>query len=183
MARRDEKRAEIVETLAGHLLAAGLGETGLRRLAAVAGTSDRMLLYYFENKEEILGEVLTRIASGLTEGLAGIVGDEPLPPARALEGIWPLIHDPGARDQLRLWLDLSSRASRGDAFSQEVVARIREDWVAALSAILDVPTEDERRTLALLMMSAIDGQVVLFPDDPVQGSVAIAALVAALERD
>ena len=181
MARRETKRAEIIGTLAEHLLSAGLGDTGLRRLAAVAGTSDRMLLYYFENKEEILAEVLAHIASGLTAGLGGLVGDEPLPPARALEGLWPLIHDAAARDQLRLWLDLSSRASRGDAFYQEVVARIRENWVAALSAILDV-ADGERRALALLMMSAIDGQVVLFPDDPTQGSEAIAALVAALER-
>ena len=49
MTRRDERRAKIVEKLARHVLRAGLGGTGLRRLAAVAGTSDRMLLYYFEN--------------------------------------------------------------------------------------------------------------------------------------
>lgn len=181
MTRRDEKRAAIVEKLAAHLLSAGLGGTGLRRLAEVADTSDRMLLYYFENKEEILSAVLARIASGLTGSLEAILGKVPLPPARVLETIWATIKQEAAANQLRLWLDLSSRASRGDPFFQEVVARIGADWVAWLSGILDVPDED-KPALAVLMMGAVDGQVVLFPTDLAKGDEAIRELVRMLEE-
>ncbi len=181
LTRREEKRAGIVEKLAAHVLSAGLGETGLRRLAAVAETSDRMLLYYFENKEEILSAVLGRIASGLTDSLEAILGNAPLPPARALETIWATVREDAAADQLRLWLDLSSRASRGDPFYQEVVARVGADWVAWLSKILDVPAED-KAALAVLMMGAVDGQAVLFPTELAKGDAAIRELVGLLEE-
>lgn len=182
MTRRDEKRAKIVEKLARHVIEAGLGDTGLRRLAEVAGTSDRMLLYYFENKDEILGAVLTRIASGLAESLETILGTGPLAPARVLETIWETLKRDVFANQLRLWLDLSSRASRGDPFFGEPVARIREDWIAWLSGILDAP-EADKAALAVLMMAAVDGQVVLFPGDLAMGDAAIQELVGMLERD
>ena len=60
--------------------------------------------------------MLTRIASGLAEALEEILGTAPLPPARALETIWETLKDDAFADQLRLWLDLSSHASRGDPF-------------------------------------------------------------------
>jgi AcrR family transcriptional regulator len=181
LTRRDERRAEIAEELARHVLRAGLGDTGLRRLAAVAGTSDRMLLYYFENKEEILTAVLTRIASGLAESLGTSLGTVPLPPARALESIWNTLKGDAFADQLRLWLDLSSHASRGDSFFGAAVARVREDWIAWLSGILDAPDAD-KVALAVLMMAAVDGQVVLFPTDVAKGDAAIGELVRMLDR-
>jgi AcrR family transcriptional regulator len=181
LTRRDEKRAEIVEKLARHVIEAGLGDTGLRRLAEVAGTSDRMLLYYFENKDDILGAVLSRIASGLAESLEAMLGAGPLPPARALEAIWKTLKRDVFADQLRLWLELSSHASRGNPFFGEAVARIGRDWVAWLSEILDAPQAD-RAALAVLMMAAVDGQVVLFPTDLAKGDAAIRELVRMLER-
>ena len=181
MTRRDGKRAEIVDKLVGHVLDAGLGDTGLRRLADVAGTSDRMLLYYFENKEEIVGAVLGRIASDLATSLEAILGGAPMPPARVLEAIWNTLKSDAAANQLRLWLDLSSHASRGDPFFGEAVARIGADWIDRLSAILDVP-EADKAALAVLMMAAVDGQVVLFPTDLAKGDAAIAELVTMLGR-
>jgi AcrR family transcriptional regulator len=181
LTRRDQKRAEIVAKLFRHVLAAGLGDTGLRRLASVAGTSDRMLLYYFENKEEILTAVLSEIASGLAGALEAILGTAPLPPARALETIWETLKQDANARQLRLWLDLSSHASRGDPFFGEAVARIGEDWVAWLSGILDV-REQDKAALAVLMMGAVDGQVVLFPTELAKGDAAIAELVRLLDE-
>ena len=179
--RRDERRAEIVETLARHVLAHGLAGGGLRRLAHVAGTSDRMLLYYFAGKEELLSAVLEQVAAGLAGSLETILGEAKLPPARALEAIWKALNQGANPDPLRLWLECASRASRGDPFFRAVVARIRETWVAWLSAVLDAPAAD-RAPLAALMMAAVDGQVVLHPANLAQGDAAIRMLVRLLER-
>ncbi len=181
VARKSDKRAEVVEKLAGHVLSAGLGDTGLRRLAEVAGTSDRMLLYYFENKEELLSAVLERITSDLAESLEALAAGGRMPPARALQLMWAALKLDANADQLRLWLDLSSAACRGDPFYRSVVTRIRQDWMERLSAILDTPPR-ERAALATLMMAAVDGQVVLFPEDLAEGDAAIAAFVSLLER-
>ena len=62
MGIRDEQRERVVERLSGHLLATGLAQVSLRQLATAAGVSDRMLLYYFDDKAEVLSASLQRIA-------------------------------------------------------------------------------------------------------------------------
>lgn len=176
MGKKEQKRAEIIGKLATHFLEAGLGDTGVRRLAAVADTSDRMLLYYFENKEEILAAVLGEIGGGFTDVLDALFGREPLKPSDAVEKIWEMVSDEAAAGQLRLWLDLSSRASRGDPFFGAIVEQMAEGWVVWLSGMLAVP-EADKRPLAVLIMSAIDGQVMLFPTDLKKGDEAVAKLV------
>ena len=54
MTVRETQRAEATEAIADHLLKEGLARTGVRQLAAAAGISDRMLLYYFKNKDEVM---------------------------------------------------------------------------------------------------------------------------------
>lgn len=181
LTQSDGKRADVVEKLAAYVLTEGLADTGLRRLAKVAGTSDRMLLYYFQNKEEILSAVLTQIAIGLTDSLESILGPTPLPPARALQKIWNIIRHDDHADQLRLWLELSSHASRRDPFYLAIVADIRNRWIAWLSAMIEAPKKD-KAALAILMMAAVDGQVVLFPEDLSKGNAAIRELVKMLEK-
>jgi AcrR family transcriptional regulator len=175
LSKRETKRAEIVGKLAIHFLEAGLGDTGVRRLAEVAGTSDRMLLYYFENKEEILAAVLGELGGGFTEVLDTVFGTEPLRPAEAVSKIWAMVRDEATAGQLRLWLDLSSRASRGDPFFGAIVEQMAEGWIVWLSGMLDVPAA-EKRPLAELIMSAIDGHMVLFPTDLTKGDAAVAKL-------
>jgi AcrR family transcriptional regulator len=180
-AKRDRRRAQIVSKLSGHVLRAGLGDVGLRRLARVAGTSDRMLLYYFRNKDELLMAILLEIGKGLAETVGERVGAEPLPPAEALTRLWEVLKGEAFADQLRLWLDLSSRASRGDPVFGAIVASVRDRWVEWTSRLLDVPAAD-KPAVALLLMGAIDGQVVLFPTDLARGDPAIARLVKALDH-
>ncbi len=175
MSKRDAKRAEIVGKLAAHFLEAGLGDTGVRRLAEVVGTSDRMLLYYFDTKEEILGAVLGELGGGFTDVLDAVFGAEPLRPADAVEKIWAMVSDEAAAGQLRLWLDISSKASRGDPFFGAIVEQMAEGWIVWLSGMLAVP-HAEKRPLAVLIMGAIDGQVMLFPTELKKGDAAVAKL-------
>ncbi|HXK03640.1 MAG TPA: TetR/AcrR family transcriptional regulator [Verrucomicrobiae bacterium] len=178
---REERRAEIVATLARHVLAHGLAGAGLRSLARVVGTSDRMLLYYFMSKEDLLSAVLEQIAANLARSLQAIFGEVKLPPARALERIWQVLKQGSNSDPVRLWIECASRASRGDPFFRVVVDRIRENWVTWLSAVLDTPAAD-RAPLAALMMAAVDGQVVLQPTNLAQGDAAIRLLVRLLKQ-
>lgn len=181
MSKKDVKRAEIVGKLAAHFLEAGLGDTGLRRLAKVAGTSDRMLLYYFENKDELVTAVLIEIGTALAATLDTTFGKGPLSPADALDALWGMVKSPTVANQLRLWLDLSSRASRGDPLFSAIVDQMTDGWIDWLAGLLDVP-EKRRRSYAVLIMAAIDGQVVLFPSDLSRGDAAIAQLGDLLAR-
>ena len=181
-AKRARKREEVVSRLVPHVLAVGLGDVSLRRLAGVAGTSDRMLLYYFDDKDDLLMAVLREIGDRQAVALDELVGSEPLPPAEALRTVWKALKSDAFADHLRLWLDLSSRAGRGDPVFGALVEGVRERSIAWASQLLDVP-QREKRAVSLLLMAAIDGQVVLFPTDLKGGDVAIARLARALEQE
>ncbi|MGA1757649.1 MAG: TetR/AcrR family transcriptional regulator, partial [Pseudomonadales bacterium] len=80
MPSSEEKRAAIIDRLAHALRDQGLGQSGLRGLATLAGTSDRMLIYYFGNKETLLRDVLdamtAQISTILDEHLGNAQWDE-----------------------------------------------------------------------------------------------------------
>ena len=63
---RNERREAAIERMADHLLLEGMSAASLRPLAAAAGTSDRMLLYYFADKDELVAATLDRVAARLT---------------------------------------------------------------------------------------------------------------------
>ena len=54
----DTKRADIIERLTAYVLAQGLSASSLRPLAKAAGTSDRMLLYHFADKDDLFRTLL-----------------------------------------------------------------------------------------------------------------------------
>ena len=63
MDKTDLKRQQLLGKIADHLLASGIEQSSLRQLAAAIGTSDRMLLHYFEDKEALMRAALTLVAT------------------------------------------------------------------------------------------------------------------------
>lgn len=181
MAKRQDKRAEVIDLLAVHFLDTGLSDTGLRRLAEVAGTSDRMLLYYFENKEELVAAVLTHIASGLSESLTEMFGSRPLPPSTLLETLWAAAKSEAFQPHLRLWLDLAANANRGDPLLISISQQISAGWIEWMANLLAVPDVDKKATAALIL-AAVDGQLVLFPGEIARGEPAILQLIRLLKQ-
>ncbi len=181
MAKRSDKRAEVINLLAVHFLETGLSDTGLRRLADVAGTSDRMLLYYFENKEELVAAVLTQIASGLSVSLTALFGDRPLAPSTLLETLWAAAKSEAFKPHLRLWLDLAAHANRGDPLLISITQQISAGWIEWMANLLAVPVTDKKATAALIL-AAVDGQLLLFPGEIARGEPAILQLIRLLKQ-
>ena len=68
---RQLRRDTVLEGIVDHFLEHGLGNVSLRALAAAVGTSDRMLLYYFSNKDELMLEVFSRVVERQADRLHG----------------------------------------------------------------------------------------------------------------
>ena len=179
MSKKETKRAEIIDELTTHFLETGLADTGLRRLGEMVATSDRMLLYYFENKDELITEILSKIGAGLAERLTEVFGNKPRAPAKALRLLWRTAKSDVFANELRLRVDLASRASRGDPLFGAIAEQMSANWKAWLAAILDVP-KAQRAVLAGLIIGAVDGQLVLYPSDLSKGDAAIAKLARLL---
>lgn len=157
---RDERRAAALERMADHVLAQGLAGASLRPLARAAGVSDRMLLYYFDDKEEVLTLTLLTIAGRLQSALAG-VAPERKPPQQLAPELWSILQGPEMRPVMALWLEISAAAARGQAPFVAVAGQIADGFVAWVEARLAAPAGADRAALAALVLGSLDGLVML----------------------
>ncbi len=162
MSIRDERREAAIERMADHLLSEGLPGASLRPLAAAAGTSDRMLLYYFTDKDELLTATLARIAERMTASL-----DQALPPGARrpfdalLAEIWAALGSDSIRPFMHLWLDLAAGAARGRQPHRATAGGIADGFLGWVEARLDVEPEGSRLRAAALLLATVEGLLVL----------------------
>lgn len=127
-----ERRAALSEQLADHMLAHGLLAASLRPLAKAAGTSDRMLLYYFADKQDVIGTALQLIAARMTAMLDAASTGEPRSAAALLDTLAAMMAGDAVWPYLRLFLEVASRAGQGDPLYRAVgegIGRGFLDWI------------------------------------------------------
>lgn len=158
MSIRDTQREVVVERLAAHLLETGLARTSLRQLAQAAGVSDRMLLYYFADKADVLSAVMTRVAGELAVRLAdAIPGDTPLKPAELVRRAAAFTTGPDMRRFMRLWVEVVAAAARGEAPFPAIVAQVMAGFRLWVDTRLDLPAGADREGTAAAIIAVIDG--------------------------
>ncbi len=162
MTIRDDRREAAIERMADHVLSQGLGAATLRSLAAAAGTSDRMLLYYFADKDELLAATLDRIATRMIARLDDAIPAEPRKPFPALlEQVWAAMASESLRPFMPLWLELASGASRGLQPHHDVSGRIMDGFLTWVTVRLRPEDDGEPAQLAPLFLASIEGLYLL----------------------
>jgi AcrR family transcriptional regulator len=155
---RNDRREAAIERMADHVLAEGLAAATLRPLAAAAGTSDRMLLYYFADKDELLTATLARIATRMTVQLDGAVPVAPRRPfAVLLQEVWTAMASDSLRSFMPLWLDLAAGAARGLQPHLDIAGEIADGFLAWVTVRLE-PEDDPP---APLFLASIEGMYLL----------------------
>lgn len=155
---RDTQRQAVIEQLAGHLLEHGLARTSLRQLAAAAGVSDRMLLYYFADKAEVLAAVMARVAGELSTRLAEAIPDgSALRPAELVRSAAAFTTGPDMRRFMRLWVEVVTAAARGEPPFPGIVAQIMAGFRAWVDARLELPAGADREAISAAVIAVIDG--------------------------
>ena len=162
MASREDQRAKVTEQLAEHLLDTGLRQTSLRQLAKAAKVSDRMLLYYFERKEDALASALTHVAGGLTSVLSeAIPNGSRFAPGHLARETSALVLDAGTRPFFRLWTEMVAAAARGEAPYAAIVQAIAEGFLIWLEDHLEGNDAAERKANAAMILAMVDGLALL----------------------
>lgn len=162
MRTRAEARQTLIPVLADHLLRTGLSQSSLRQLAAAAGASDRMLVYYFNNKSALLRDVLTHLAAGFALKLEqALPNDTPLSFPDLLNRTVRASLDESLRPFLRLWIEVLAAAARQEVPFTQISADIFEGFRLWAEARLDELDAEERRVQAALVVSMVDGFGVL----------------------
>jgi len=114
MAKTQLSQETLLPKLAAHVLEHGLGGASLRPLAKAAGTSDRMLIYHFGNKEALITELLGYIAALYSGALDAALGnDRPTTRQECLARILAEGRKPAMQAFLVLWWEIVAGAARG----------------------------------------------------------------------
>lgn len=159
---RDDRRRAALDHMADHLLLEGLDGASLRPLAAAAGTSDRMLLYYFADKDEVLTATLGHVAARLARLLdtAGS-GAAPRPFRVLLKELWTEFRNPSLQPYMRLWLELAASAARGQEPYRTIAGQIADGFLVWAAERLLVADEADRAPTAALLLATVDGLALL----------------------
>jgi AcrR family transcriptional regulator len=177
------KRSTLIQRIADALLAAGVAQIPLRELAARLGTSDRMLLYYFKDKEELVQSSLMEISGRLAATLASTQSAQRSSPGAMLERIIPLFASTSVSSSLTVWADISARGYRGEEPFLTLTRESVRWWLEWLEQRLDMPPGKERRDMAAAVLTVVEGArqlATLAPDRAKQG---VALLARALARE
>lgn len=158
MTRNEEHRLALIDRLADYVLEHGLIAASLRPLAKAARTSDRMLLYYFRDKSELISAVLGRIAERMTDLLNARASATPEPLEQLRPKLAAILLDDDVWPFMRLWLEIASRSAQGDPFYASLGEQIGRGFLAwgAFQLESDQPEVDSARLLV-----AIEGMVLL----------------------
>ena len=162
MAIREKRRNDAIERMADYLLSEGLGAATLRPLAAAAGTSDRMLLYYFTDRNELLAATLHRIAERMLALLDEAV---PLGKPRSLRILLAEVRAALGSDSIKpfmdLWLDLAAGAARCLEPHRHIAGEITDGFLAWIASRLQLEAHGDQATSAALFMALVEGLHIL----------------------
>lgn len=121
-------RETLLPLLAAHVMEHGLADASLRPLAKAAGTSDRMLIYHFGNKDALVEALLDYLG-----GLFATALDTAFPQERAVsrracaETVYVITGRPEFAPFFRVWWDIVAGCSDGN-----------EAYLAAAGGMMDV---------------------------------------------
>ena len=154
-------RENLLPQLAAYVLEHGLAGLSLRPLAAAAGTSDRMLLYHFTSKQQLVADLLEHIAAGYTLALDGVMPSDRLESrAACLETVAAATRGAAFRPYLVLWWQIVAGAAQGEATYAAAAAAIMDGLLAWLEELL--PVDDPAPGLAARqILTLIEGAHML----------------------
>ena len=177
-----DRRADLTEQATDYVLQHGLIGLSLRPLAHALGTSDRMLLYHFDSKADLVAAVL--VASN-DRSVATL---EQMPPgddvATSVHELWRALLGSRLEQCQRVYVEASALGLFGLEPYASAVRAANERWMAALSRRLESAgcRPDRARRAAELVDSVTVGLLLdrpLSPDGAEQEQV-VADLAAAV---
>jgi AcrR family transcriptional regulator len=169
--RDTARRDEVAQAATDYVLEHGLVGLSLRPLAAELGTSDRMLLYHFASKDDLVATVL-RVSNDRS-----VAEIRALPPSRdvraAVLDLWSAMTTPRLARCQRMYVEAAALGLFGREPYASVVREANEVWIGAVADHLvasGTPRDRSRRAVALLDATLMGFQLDLPLDDgdPVQ---------------
>ncbi|OKI67339.1 TetR/AcrR family transcriptional regulator [Micromonospora sp. CB01531] len=155
------RQIELLEAAYRYVLEHGLADLSLRPLAAAIGSSPRVLMFLFGNKDGLVRALLARARTdelAILDRLGQASHGTPIGLVPAVEQVWAWLAAEEHRRLLRLWVEAyaHSLVEPDGAWAGFARATVH-DWLAVLAACQPPPERNTeagavRRTLALAVL-------------------------------
>lgn len=153
-------REEILDAAVATAFAEGLHRLTYGRVATRLGTSDRMVVYYFATKADLVGAVLLELGARLQASLAPAVSTPAADHVALARALWPHLARPEADPVFALFFQATGLAAAGSAPYADLVPMLVDAWVDWAAGVLDGP-EAARRSEATATIALVDGLLLL----------------------
>jgi AcrR family transcriptional regulator len=129
-----ERRQELAEAATDYVLEHGLLDLSLRPLAAALGTSDRMLLYHFRDKNDLVATVLRISNDRSVTGIRDLAASPDV--GQAVRDLWAAVSTPEQARCGRLYVEAAALGVLGAEPFASVVGEANDVWLEAMAGHL-----------------------------------------------
>lgn len=151
------------QILAGALAAArddGLSQLTFGRLARRLGISDRIIVYYFPTKPDLISEVIGAMGNDLQQALADAFATPASGHVQMVERAWPLLATPASDRVFALFFEANGLAAVGIEPYATIVPALVEGWIDWAATLIDDGNTNPR-TEAATAVAIIDGLILM----------------------
>ena len=151
------------EILEGALAVAfddGLSQLTYGRVAKQLGISDRVVVYYFPSKEDLVGEVLMGVGIQLQQALEPAFRSPAKDHLQLVRAAWPVMARAEADAVFSLFLEATGLAASGREPYRTLVPQLVEAWITWAADFLQ-GTAAQRRAEAETAIALLDGLLLL----------------------
>jgi AcrR family transcriptional regulator len=160
------KREWLITQIANAFLASGVAQIPLRDLAKLLDTSDRMLLYYFDDKADLVQAAISEVSSRLGAILEASFRAGKHRPSEVLKRATQILASPAAVPYMNVWADLSARGGRGEEPFRTIARQSIQGWLAWCDARLAISDPGTRRLISSAVLAVVEGVRLLESASP-----------------
>jgi AcrR family transcriptional regulator len=153
-------KAEILEGAVAAAFDDGLSQLTFGRLARRLGISDRIVVYYFPTKSDLVSEVILEVGARLQGTLAPVLPDRPKTHRELVRAIWPAVSTTEADAVFGLFFEANGLATSGQEPYRTLVPMLVELWIDWAAGFFEGSAAQRRRE-AEAAIAVIDGLVLL----------------------
>lgn len=130
-----QARERLLDAAIDYVVANGLTDLSLRRLASELGTSHRMLIHHFGSKAGLWVAIVQEVERRQLEMAADLLPDASESYADAMRAWWRHISDPSLWPNERLFFEVYGQALQGRAHTEALLDGIVDSWLGPITAM------------------------------------------------
>lgn len=153
-------REEILDGALADAFDDGLSQLTFGRVAKRLGISDRVVVYYFPTKDELVTEVLVAIGITLQQTLEPAFASPATDHLELLRAAWPIVARSEADPIFALFFEANGLAAAGREPYRTLVPQLVDAWIVWAASFFQ-GTPIQRRTEAETAIAVLDGLLLL----------------------